>query len=248
MKFLVIKHLFVEGLGIFEQFCHNADIDIDIVELEKGDTFPSLEGYSALWVMGGSMNVSDETDYPWLVEEKALIRRAVQELDLPYMGICLGAQLLADALGGEVQSMESPEVGLLDVNLTEAGINHPLMAGLPQTFKVLQWHGQEVKRLPSGAQLLASSSHCPVQAYTLGDNAFGLQFHSEVTEKTVEDWVKIPAYRADLELTLGDTGCNDLKQSVDKRFPIMNREAKILFENFIQIVKNRTGAISLNLY
>jgi GMP synthase-like glutamine amidotransferase len=236
MKFLVIKHLIVEGLGIFEQFCHDANIDIDTVELEKGDSFPSLEGYSALWVMGGSMNVGDETEFPWLAEEKALIRSAIEQLHLPYMGVCLGAQLLADVLGGEVQAMVTPEVGLLPIQLTEAGLNHPLMAGLPETFKVLQWHGQEVKKLPSQATLLASSLHCPVQAYAVGDCAFGLQFHSEVTKSTVEDWVQIPAYRADLESTLGSSGCNNLKQVVDERFAVMNSEAKILFENFLKII------------
>lgn len=237
MKFLLIKHVVEEGLGIFERFCHDAGIAVDTLELERGDSFPNLEGYSALWVMGGPMNVGDEKQFPWLVEEKALISKAVRDLHLPYMGICLGAQLLADALGGEVQSMAAPEVGLLSVNLTEAGLNHPLTAGLPKTLKVLQWHGQEVKQLPSDATLLASSSQCQVQAYAVGDCAFGLQFHSEVTEATVEDWVQIPAYRADLELTLGSTGCDDLKRAVDAQLAIMNREAKILFENFVQIVK-----------
>jgi GMP synthase-like glutamine amidotransferase len=103
---------------------------------------------------------------------------------------------------------------------------------------VLQWHGQEVKRLPLGATLLASSVHCQVQAYAVGDCAFGLQFHSEVTDATVEDWVQIPAYRADLEVTLGSTGCEDLKQAVGKRLSVMNREAKIVFDNFLQIVKD----------
>ena len=247
MKFLVIKHLFVEGLGIFEQFCHDSGIEIDIVELEKGDSFPNLEGYSALWVMGGSMNVSDEEEFPWLIEEKALIRQAVRELNLPYMGVCLGAQLLADALDGEVQPMATPEVGLLEVNLTEEGLNHPLMAGLPQNFKVLQWHGQEVKKLPETATLLASSPNCLVQAYVVGELAFGLQFHSEVTNSTVEDWVQIPAYRKDLELALGSRGCSKLKKIVDERLSIMNCEAQTLFKNFIQIVKKRLEVSWVNL-
>ncbi len=243
MKFLVIKHVVVEGLGIFEQFCHHAGIAIDTVELEKGDSFPNLEGYTALWVMGGPMNVGDEAEFPWLVDEKVLIRKAVQDLHLPYMGICLGAQLLADALGGEVKPMSAPEVGILTVGLTDAGLNHPLTRGLSETLKVLQWHGQEVKRLPSGATLLAFSVHCQVQAYAIGNCAFGLQFHSEITDATVEDWVKIPAYRADLEATLGSTGCDDLKQAVDQQLSVMNRQAKIVFDNFLQIVKDRFGGV-----
>lgn len=240
MKFLVIKHVVLEGLGVFEQFCHDADIVIDTVELEKGNPFPHLEGYAALWVMGGPMNVEDEAKFPWLVEEKALIKKAVQELHLPYMGVCLGAQLLADALGGEVKPMLAPEVGLLPISLTKDGLNHPLTAGLPETFKVLQWHGQEVKRLPSGATLLASSVHCQVQAYALGDYAFGLQFHSEVSDTTVEDWVQIPTYRADLEVTLGSTSYEDLKQAVSRQLPVINREAKVVFDNFLQIVKGQS--------
>ena len=237
MKFLVIKHVVVEGLGIFERFCHDANIAIETVELEKGDFFPTLQDYAALWVMGGPMNVGDEAEFPWLIEEKALIREAVQGLHLPYLGVCLGAQLLADALGGEVKSMSTPEVGLLPITLTEAGRNHPLLAGLPETFKVLQWHGQAVNQLPPGATLLASSAHCPVQAYAVGDRAFGLQFHSEATETTVEDWVQIPAYQADLEMILGSTGSDDLNQAVHQHLAAMNREAKTMFDHFLQIVE-----------
>ena len=249
MKFLVIKHVTVEGLGIFEQFCRKADIAVDYVELEKGDRFPSLDGYAALWVMGGPMNVGDETDYSWLVEEKAFIRQAVQELQMPYLGVCLGAQLLADSLGGEVRAMSTPEVGLLPIALTEAGQQHPLTAGLPETFKVLQWHGQSVQTLPPGATLLASSAHCPVQAYAvsvggvppLESRVFGLQFHSEVSAATIKDWVQIPAYRADLVATLGVNGCEDLTQAVSDRLSIMNHEANIIFANFLSIVQRSSS-------
>ena len=245
MKFLVIKHVVVEGLGSFESFCHDAGIALDTVELEKGDRLSDTRleqgDYDALWVMGGPMNVGDEAEYPWLVEEKVLIRQAVQELRLPFLGICLGAQLLADALGGAVGPMTSPEVGLLSVALTQTGAHHPLLIGFPQTFDVLQWHGQEVKRLPPDATLLAASTHCPVQAYAVGDYAFGLQFHSEVTALTVEDWGQIPAYRDDLEATLGPTGLDDLSHTVAQNLANMNHDAKVVFDNFVQIVRNRWG-------
>jgi GMP synthase-like glutamine amidotransferase len=239
MKFLVIKHVVAEGLGIFEQFCYEAGITVDVVELEKGDKFPSLEGYSALWVMGGPMNVGDSDDYPWLLEEKVLIRHAVEDLNLPYMGVCLGAQLLAAALDGEVGFMSAPEVGLLPIYLTDAGCDHPLMSGLPETYHVLQWHGQEIMCLPAGAKILASSPQCQVQAFAVDERTFGLQFHSEVTEVTVEEWVQIPTYRIDLETALGATGCDHLKQTVAAHLPIMNQQAKIVFDNFLKIVQEQ---------
>jgi hypothetical protein len=113
------------------------------------------------------------------------------------------------------------------------------MRGLPAMLNVLQWHSQEVTQLPAGSTLLASSAHCQVQAYAVGDCAFGLQFHSEATDLTVENWVQIPAYRADLEVALGATGADDLKQAVSPYLAAMNGNAKIVFDNFLKIMKNR---------
>ncbi len=243
MKFLVIKHVVVEGLGIFEKFISQAGIAIDTVELEKGDPFPNLENYEALWVMGGPMNVDDELDYPWLIEEKALIQKAVENFKIPYIGICLGAQLLAVALGGEVGPMSAPEVGLLPITLTQTGLNDSLMSGLSETLKVLQWHGQEVKKLPLGSKVLANSDHCHIQAFSVGKLSYGLQFHSEITDITVDDWIQIPEYRADLERVLGSEGTRDLKQAVSLQFSMMNTHAKLLFDNFLTIVKEQKNTM-----
>ena len=103
----------------------------------------------------------------------------------------------------------------------------------------IQWHEQEVKQLPSAATLLASSEHCRVQAFAVGEYAFGLQFHSEVTDVTVEDWGQIPAYYADLARMLGFTGSDMLKLAVSQQLPIMNHDAKTVFDNFLRIVKRR---------
>ena len=158
MRLLVLQHITVEHPGVFRDFLKEDGVEWDAVELDGGEPIPSLAGYDALWVMGGPMDVWEEERYPWLVDEKAVIREAVSERGMPFFGICLGHQLLADALGGEVAPMAQPEIGILDVELTPAGRSDPLLAGLPQGFKCLQWHGAEVVEPPPDATVLAGSS------------------------------------------------------------------------------------------
>jgi len=239
MKFLVIKHVLVEGLGAFAPWCERAGIAVDFVELERGETLPNTLNYQAIWVMGGPMNVADEAEYPWLRTEKQWIRQVVQDLQIPYMGVCLGAQLLADACGGQVGAMSAPEVGLGSVYLTKSAAEHPLLRGLPERFLALHWHGQEVKTLPAQGLLLASSDHCRVQAYAVGAYAFGIQFHSEVEAQTVTDWSQLPEYQLALDQALGETGCETLAEAVAAALPVMTPIAEQLFDNFCAIVQQR---------
>ncbi|WP_448380079.1 type 1 glutamine amidotransferase [Gloeomargarita sp.] len=239
MKFLVVKHVVVEGLGVFAPWCAQAGIGLDWVEWERGDTLPDAQGYQAVWVMGGPMNVTDEAEYPWLALEKQWIRQVVETYQIPYMGVCLGAQLLAVALGGTVGAMTKPEVGLGPVYLTQLAKQHPLFQGVPERFLALHWHGQEVKTLPPQGVLLASSDHCRVQAYAVGEHAFGIQFHAEVEAQTVADWSQLPAYRAALEQVLGPAGCAELTQTVTAQLPNITPIAQQLWANFYQIVRHR---------
>lgn len=236
MRLLVLQHIPVEHPGVFRDFLKEDGVDWNVVELDGGEPIPSLAGYDALWVMGGPMDVWEEERYPWLVDEKAVIREAVSERGMPFLGICLGHQLLADALGGEVAPMAQPAVGILDVELTPAGRSDPLLAGLPQGFKCLQWHDAEVVEPPPDATVLAGSSRCAVQALRVGKNAYGLQYHVELTASTVSEWAQVSAYKQSLERVLGANALPRLDAEARLRMPAFNRDARRLYDNFMKLV------------
>jgi len=151
-----------------------------------GGQLPAVEDISALIVMGGAMGANDDRKHPFLTDLKVLIRSVVAG-GIPYLGICLGGQLLAAALGAQVVSNRWDELGTLPVQLTAEGLADPLFKGLQEQFTTFQWHHDSFD-IPSGAILLASSTACPHQAFRYGKNAWGLQFHPEVTEQIIRDW------------------------------------------------------------
>jgi GMP synthase-like glutamine amidotransferase len=242
MRFLVFQHIACEHPGIFRDFFKADGIPYDAVELDEGEAIPSLDGYDALWVMGGPMDVWEEDQHPWLIAEKAAIREAVLDRRMPYMGLCLGHQLLGSALGVAVGKMTTAEVGLLDVDLTPAGLKDPLMAGLPARQKALQWHGAEVKSLPRDAVLLASSPLCPIQAMRVGPHAYGLQYHVELTSRTVPEWGDVPAYACALDDTLGKGALPRLRDDAERLMPDFNRAAKGLYDNFLGLIRGKARA------
>ena len=240
MRFLVLQHIDAEHPGIFRDFMDGDGVRWDTVRLDHGETIPPLDGYDALLVMGGPMDVWEEDVHPWLAAEKAAIAEAVRERAMPYLGVCLGHQLLAAALDGEVGAMRSPEVGVLDVALTGAGRRDPVIGSAPARFKALQWHGAEVRRLPSGAATLAYSPACPVQAFRVGAAAFGIQYHVELTEATVREWGVIPEYAAALERTLGTGGLERMQAGAAAHMPRFNANARRLYDAFRAVVRERS--------
>ena len=239
MKFLVLQHIDIEHPGIFRDFMRADGIAWDTVELDEGEAIPPLDGYDALISMGGPMDVFEEDAHPWLADEKVAIREAVAERDMPFLGVCLGHQLLAEALGGRVETMAEPEVGIMTVDLTEDGRADPLLAGLDPTVTCLQWHGCAVTALPEGAVSLASSPLCAVQALRVGRHAYGLQYHVELTPTTVADWGAVPAYQDSLERALGPDGLAPFEAEAARNMPSFNRDARILYDNFIGVVRGR---------
>lgn len=241
MKFLVFQHISVEHPGVLREFWKEAGIEFDAIELDEGEAIPeSFDPYAALVVMGGPMDVWQEDEHPWLVPEKVAIRKWIEETGRPCLGICLGHQLLADAMGGEVGPGAS-EVGRGTVSLTAEGLADPLLAGSPAEPECFQWHSAEVKRLPSGCEVLAGNDACEVQAFRMGASAYGFQFHVEITEDTVAEWGSIPAYRASLEEIFGEDGLAKLAAQVDGRLERFRESARRLNDNFIGLLESRPG-------
>lgn len=238
-RILVFQHLRIEHPGIFRDLFKEDGIEYDVIELDEGEPIPDLTDYDALWVMGGPMDVWQEDKYPWLIAEKDAIRKAINELNMPYIGICLGHQLLADALGGEVGPATASEVGVLQIQKTEAGKHSPFLHNLPESMSCLQWHAAEVKQAPIGMQVLSSSDKCAIQSLSKGTQVFSMQYHQEIIASTVSDWSAIPAYKNALERSLGQGAVENLEQTVMEYMLEFNNTARQLYNNWKStILKN----------
>ena len=237
MNLLVLQHVASEHPGIFLDFFREDGFRWTTVELDEGEPIPELDPFDLMVVMGGPQDVWQEDQYPWLHEEKAAIRKFVLDMERPYLGICLGHQLLADATGGRVGLAKSPEVGVLTVSRTEAGRRDRVLSALPNPMTVLQWHGAEVTAIPANAEVLAKSDVCCVQAFRVGQHAYGFQCHVEITADTVGQWAAIPAYTSSLEDAMGKGGVARLQSEVAKRLPQFNKDARTLYESFKATLK-----------
>ncbi|MGI9332702.1 MAG: type 1 glutamine amidotransferase [Gammaproteobacteria bacterium] len=232
-RLLVFQHIDVEHPGIFREFLDQDAIEWRAVELDVGEPIPDLSDYDMLWVMGGPMDVWEEDEHPWLIAEKAAIREAVVERNMPFLGVCLGHQLLAASLGGEVGPSSTPEIGVMSVSLTTEAAHCPVFRGMAGDLRCLQWHSAEVTRTPPGARVLASSPACRVQAMQVGDRAFGIQYHVELTPTTVADWSAIPEYAEALDRTLGAGGLARFQRDADEHMSAFNASSRALYDNFM---------------
>lgn len=231
-RILVFQHISVEHPGVFREFLAEDGIQWDPVQLDRNERIPSLLDYDALWVMGGPMDVWQEQQFPWLHAEKVAIREAVAERGLPFLGLCLGHQLLADALGGEVGPSEQPEIGILDVHLNAQGQNSPFFNNVASTARCMQWHSAEIKTLPPDAVVLASTPACQVQAMSVKNNALSLQFHVELSNNTVAEWGAVPEYKQAFENSFGADALDRFQADAAANMDDFNRCARILYENW----------------
>lgn len=187
MRVHYLQHVPFESLGSIEGWLQEQGAGITRTRLFLGEALPGLKDFDWLIVMGGSMGVNDEDKFPWLTAEKKLIAETVAAKK-PVLGICLGAQLLASALGAPVYKNQHREIGWFPIERTEASTDHPIGQLLPAQAEVFHWHGDTFD-LPEGAVHLARSVACKNQCFIIGDRALGLQFHLEMTAPTAKSLI-----------------------------------------------------------
>jgi GMP synthase-like glutamine amidotransferase len=233
MRALVLQHIACEPPGVFEDVLLERGARIHRVELDEGEALPDWRDFDLIVAMGGPMSVNDEDELPWLVDEKRLIREAV-EAGIGFWGACLGVQLLASSLGARVYAGEAPEVGVLPVTLTEEAMDDSVMGALPAELLTLQWHGDTFD-LPQGAVLLAGSPAYPNQAFRYGRAAYGVQFHVEVTGDMAREWAQVPAYVESLDRALGPGAATGLFADFDRAAQAMQGHAHTMFERWVDV-------------
>jgi GMP synthase (glutamine-hydrolysing) len=233
-RVVVCQHVAHEILGTLDPLLKAHGFRIKYVNFGRHPTArPALDAYDGLVILGGPMNADEDALHPFLAHEKDLIRRAVA-VGKPVLGICLGAQLMARALGGTVYRSGEKEIGWYDLDLTAAGAADPLLGHFRATEKVVQWHG-DTFTLPPGAVHLASSRACVHQAFRVGERAYGLQFHIEVDEPMIERWLRIPSNQHEIEALGGHVTAQGIRADTHRHMRRLTRVARGAFTAFIEL-------------
>ena len=227
-KILIVKHVSNEGPGLIQTFFDGQGWPVEIIDLSDGDVLPrNLDGIAAVVMLGGPMNVYEEREYPFLTSEDGFITKLLVE-DIPFLGICLGAQLLVKACQGSVFKSDIEEIGWGTVDINQEGRQDPLFYGLQSPLTVFQWHGDTFD-IPQGGTLLVQGKKCRNQAFKIGNCAYGLQFHIEVTHDMVNEWMKDRSESIEVKKII--------KRSLERR-NLIEKQAMMILTNFQRIVES----------
>jgi GMP synthase (glutamine-hydrolysing) len=224
---LVLQHIGCETLGTIADALDTQGVSVQYIRAFDGESVPKELGAAAgLIVMGGPQSVYEQNKFPYLRDELRLIENTLRQ-EKPILGVCLGSQLLASALGAEVKSGPQKEIGWFNVSLTGDAGRDALFAGVPSSFMGFHWHG-DVFDLPTGAVALASSAPTPHQAYRHGRNAYGLLFHMEVTAAQIEEMV---ATFGD-ELHAAGVDAREILAGADKYLPALQQTGRTVYNKW----------------
>ena len=239
MKIIILQHIKIEDPGYIKDLMINDKFELITIELDEGEKIPQdLTKYDAMFCMGGPMDTWMEKDYPWLIDEKKRIKEFVVDLKKPYLGFCLGCQLLGEVIGGKVVKSNKPEIGMLDVNFSENKNNDLLFSKFPEKITSLQWHSYEVQELENNKDvtLIASSPETKFQIFKYKNHAYGIQFHIEIKNTTVGEWGCVPEYKSALESQLGPGALEKFDQEAKENMASMNEYSQILYNKFKKLL------------
>lgn len=232
-RVLALQHVWDDPPGFLGEILHEYGIACDVVDVER-ETIPDPRNYQAIIIMGGPQHLYSDVHLPCLVQETTALQQAIAA-EIPTLGICLGGQLLAQALGAEVRKHHLTELGFFQIPLTEAGRYDQLFDGLPGHQLAFHWH-QDVFDLPDGATLLASNENAPNQAFRYSKNIYGLQFHIELNAELIQTWLGIPEFANEVATILGDANAPArLVREWTEHSTTYQQHTRVLFENFLRI-------------
>ncbi len=188
--------------------------------------------------MGGPMNVWEENRYPWLVQEKLFIKNWVLKLEKPFFGICLGHQLLGEALGAPVVKSQTPEIGFKEISVNRKLPLNNLFRNFSEDMRVLQGHSAEISNFSKKkVSVLASSDNCSIQALSYLNHAFSVQFHPEVIDDTIQNWITNPKIKQDFHDALGPNGLEEIIKYQQKNRRTLINEAKLIYKNWLNLIE-----------
>ena len=235
MNILILQHIKIEDPGFIKDLMIKDAAKLTTIELDEGEKIPDdLSKFDGMFCMGGPMDTFMEDQYPWLIEEKKKIKEFVVDLKKPYLGFCLGCQLLGEVIGGKVVKSSPSEIGIMDINFTKEKKDDHLFSQFPDKIKSLQWHSYEVQGLDKNKEvtLLASSPITKYQIFKYQDHAYGIQFHIEIKDTTVNEWGCVPEYKSALEKQLGPDALKKFDNEAQANMKNMNNYSNILYSKF----------------
>jgi len=239
MEVIVLQHIKVEDPGYIKDLMLSDGVKLTTIELDEGEKIPNnLKKFDAMFCMGGPMDTWMEDKYTWLIDEKEKIKNFVINLKKPYLGFCLGCQLLGEVVGGKVIKSTKPEIGMLDINFLKEKNNDLIFSNFPNEVKALQWHSYEVANLENNKDitLLASSPTTKYQIFKYQNHAYGIQFHIEVKDTTVNNWGCVIEYKSALEKQLGNGALEKFDKQAKLHMSQMNKCSQILYSNFKTLI------------
>ena len=231
-RVLALQFCWDDPPAYLSEIMHEHHIPYKLVEVDKYPV-PVPTEFDAILAMGGFQHVGENEKYPYLLGVESMIRKVVEK-DIPYLGICLGGQLLAHVLGAPVKRHTITPLGFFNVQTTVMGRADPLFHDLPDIMQVFHWH-EDTFDIPLEAVQLACNAQTENQAFRYGRHAYGTQYHTEVTPEMIDTWFHFPEYRQEIVSALGEDAVDNYVTESAHIFPLYRQHSRIMFENFLKI-------------